>query len=97
MSEDASGRAQDGMVTLQGDEGQTFKCQLLEIFEMEDSEYAILMRLEPVEDQGMVIMRLVERDGQNLFQTIDDDAEFDRVVAHVHEMAEALQDEHEHL
>ena len=48
----------------------------------------------PKDEEGcLVIMRLVERDDQSIFQTIESDEEFERVVAHVEQMAKKAQSE----
>ena len=82
-----------GVFTLQGADGEAYRCQVLEIFDFEGQDYAILFRLEPQDDQGMIVMRLIERDGDSIFQTIDADDEFDRVIAYVHELAEEAHDD----
>ena len=87
----------EGPITIQleGEDGHSFNCQVLHMFEFEDKEYALLLNLgetatpvENPEEQGsLVIMRYFERDNQSVFQTIESDEEFDRVKVHVEERA----------
>lgn len=48
---------------------------------------------EDDEEGSLVIMRLVQRDDQSIFQTFENDEEFDRVVAHVEEIARQSEQE----
>jgi hypothetical protein len=83
------------MITLEGEDGNSYQCQILDIFEFETQEYALLLKLgepkpegaEDDEEGSLVIMRLIQRDEQSIFQTIESDDEFERVVAHVEELA----------
>jgi hypothetical protein len=90
------------MITLEGDDGNTYSCQLIDIFEFEKQEYALLLK-EPLqgekkppaadktseedEDSAIVVMRLLQRDDQYIFQTIENDQEFERVISYVEELA----------
>ena len=80
----------DAIVTLQGEDGASYRCQVLDIFDFEEQEYAIMLRLEPEDDQGMIVMRIMERNGQSIFQTIESEDDFARIVAFLHEKAEEL-------
>ncbi len=103
MSPEQENQAQEAVITLEGDDGHSYSCQILEIFDFENQEYALLLNLgdqkpeDADDDKGsIVIMRLTQRDDQSIFQTIESEEEFDRVVAHVEEMvkqAEAEEDE----
>jgi len=95
-------RAQDGLITLEGDDGHSYSCQILDIFEFEEKEYALLLNLggdsqDESSDKGkdessIVIMRLTQKDDQSIFQTIESEEEFDKVVAHVEEMVQQTQE-----
>ena len=102
MEQDVQG--QEGIITLEGDDGHSYSCQILDIFEFEGNEYALLLNLseggEPegeAEDDGssIVIMRLTQKDEQSIFQTIESEEEFERVVAHVEELVKSAQEEDE--
>jgi hypothetical protein len=101
MSNEAQTEQEDAMIILEGEDKHSYKCQILDIFEFENQEYALLLKVgekgEPTEDDdgSLVIMRLIQRDDQSIFQTIESDEEFERVVAHVEEIARQNEDEPE--
>ena len=96
---DEQAQTNDAMITLEGEDGNSYACQILDIFDFENREYALLLKMPggqeaDEEDEGsLVIMRLIQRDEQSIFQTIESDEEFDRVVAHVEALARASEDE----
>lgn len=85
------------MITLEGEDGHSYPCQLLDIFQFEEQEYALLLKMDELkaseegsdeEDEGsLVVMRLIQRDDQSIFQTIESEDEFARVVAHLEDLA----------
>jgi hypothetical protein len=96
MKNEAPSPQEETMVTLEGTDGNTYSCHILNIFPFEKKEYALLLKAgeskessapKESDEDNLVIMRLVERDGQSIFQYIEDDDEFDRVVSHVEELA----------
>ncbi|HEY9785691.1 MAG TPA: DUF1292 domain-containing protein [Candidatus Obscuribacterales bacterium] len=91
MNNEAQTQPDEAMITLEGEDGQSYTCQILDIFDFEEQEYALLLKMggtqEDEEEGALVIMRLIQRDDQSIFQTIESDEEFDRVVAHVEELA----------
>lgn len=83
------------VIPLVGDDGKEYQCQVLHRFEFEDNEYVLLMdlakaesleRLGDDEANALIVMRLGTRGNDLLFNVIDSDEEFNRVVAHVDEM-----------
>lgn len=104
MNNEAQTQQEDAAtITLEGEDGHSYTCQILDIFEFENQDYALLLKMgdskdETVpedEDGSLVIMRLITRDDQSIFQTIESDEEFERVVAHVEEMARQSEQEGE--
>jgi len=95
MSNEAPTQDDEAIITLEGEDGQSYECQILDIFEFEGQEYALLLKkggekdakAEDDEEGSLVIMRLIQRDDNSIFQTIESDEEFDKVVAHVEELA----------
>lgn len=88
----------DAIITLEGEDGTSYNCQILDIIEFEGQEYGILLKLkgqgeeapaEDEEEESLVIMRLIQRDDQSIFRTIESDDEFEKVVAYVEELARA--------
>jgi hypothetical protein len=72
------------IVTLDDGNGNEYPCQILDIFEFQDQQYAMLLKLS---DESLVVMRLISRDSGSVFQTIESEDEFERVLAHVTTMA----------
>jgi len=100
MTNEAQLDPQDATIMLEGEDGTSHSCQILNVFEFENKEYALLLKTDEVKDKStgkdkatdqdegaLVIMRLVERDNQSIFQTIESDDEFNRVVAHIQQLA----------
>lgn len=102
---------EDTLITLEGDDGQSYACQLVDVFEFENQEYALLLKSSAngsgaekeqgqttgTEEGSLVVMRLTQRDEQCIFQTIEDDKEFERVINHIEELAqESLNEADEH-
>ena len=73
--------------------GNIIKFELFDIVEVENQEYALLLPTDAQEseDEEIVLMRLTKDGEDYLFETIDDDAEFEKVAAYV----ESLEDEEE--
>lgn len=104
MTNEAQTQQDEAVITLEGEDGHSYSCQILDIFEFENQEYALLLKMgggaapegeEEEEDGSLVIMRLITRDDQSIFQTIESDEEFDRVVKHVEERAQEAEAEGE--
>jgi uncharacterized protein YrzB (UPF0473 family) len=98
MNNEAQTQQDEAIITLEGEDGHSYSCQILDIFDFEGQEYALLLKMgeakeakaetaEEEEEGSLVIMRLIQREDQSIFQTIESDEEFERVVAHVEELA----------
>lgn len=83
---------------LEGEDGSSYKCQFLDRFELDGNDYAVLLKVAEGEEdeeeldedeQPLVIMRVNESDSQTVFQVIESEEEFNKVVAFVEEMVEA--------
>ncbi len=104
MNNEAQTQQEEAIITLEGEDGHSYSCQILDIFEFENQEYALLLKMgdnktettEEDEEGSLVIMRLIQRDDQSIFQTIESDEEFDKVVRHVEEIARQSEQEHQH-
>jgi Protein of unknown function (DUF1292) len=91
-------------ITLESEDGRSYSCRILGVFEFDNKEYALLLNLgdgeteeEPkdtsVDSASTVIMQLIEQDDQAIFRTIESDEEFERVVAYVKELAMDIADD----
>ncbi len=100
MSSQPGQDEQASVITLEGDDGHSYSCQILDIFTFEEKEYALLLNLgepesqeEDNENQGsIVVMSLTERDDQSIFQTIESEEEFAKVIAHVEELVKQAEE-----
>lgn len=104
MNNEAQTQQEEAIITLEGEDGHSYSCQILDIFEFDNQEYALLLKMgdnkgeaaEEDEEGSLVIMRLIQRDDQSIFQTIESDDEFEKVVRHVEEIARQSEQEHQH-
>lgn len=74
------------------EEGNIITFELYDIVEVDEQEYALLLPAEEEEDSDeaeLVIMKLTKDGEDYIFETIDDDAEFEKVAAYV----ESLEDD----
>lgn len=60
-------------------EGESYVCEVLEIFEVGEKSYAFLMN---VATEDLVMMHLIETDKGAVFRVIESDEEFDRVTSY---------------
>jgi hypothetical protein len=88
----------DQIVTLTGEDGSAYACRVLSTFEFEDKQYALTLTVGEGEGQGAVpeqaavtvLMRLIEKGEQAIFRTIEDDAEFERAMAYLKDVASQM-------
>lgn len=75
---------EDSIVILTDDEGNEHEFEVLQILEIDDSEYAILLSLEGEEDEEdeAIILRIGVDDstGEEVLYDIEDDAEWEMVA-----------------
>jgi hypothetical protein len=77
--------SKDDIIELEGDDGSTFQCQLLDIISYGEKEYGVLLNLAT---KDPVLMEFVERGDSGVFRCIEDDAEFEAVAEYVRALAE---------
>ena len=68
--------------------GNVVKFELFDIVEVDEQEYALLLPIEDEEGDEVVLMRLTKDGEEYLFETIDDDEEFEKVANYVESMDE---------
>lgn len=75
-------------ITVTDDEGNEFELELLDTLEFEGSSYTVFLPADIDEmdaedpDYGFVILKNVEEDGEELFASVDDEEELNRVYEH---------------
>lgn len=79
------------------EDGSVIKCEIYDVIDFEEKTYALLIPLgEEDEDTEVIVMEYVEDDEDNAhFQTIEDEAEFNRVCDYVKSLEEEYEDEDE--
>lgn len=109
MTNEPPTQQDDAIITLEGEDGSAYTCQMLDVIDFEGQRYVILLKLkddkgedaqntegaEDDDEQSLVIMRLVQKEDHSIFRTIESDEEFAKVVAHVEEIARAAASEEE--
>ena len=86
-------------VTVTDDEGNEFELEHLDTLEYKGNVYMAFVRAateensEDDEDFGLILLRVIEQDGEELLSTIDDDQELDEVYKLF--MEELFEDEDE--
>ncbi len=84
---------EDQIIETIDENGNLIKFELFDIIEVDEKEYALLLPVEEEEADEVVLMRL-SKDGEDyLFETIDNDEEFEKVAAYVENMDDEDEDE----
>lgn len=84
---------EDQIIETIDENGNLIKFELFDIVEVDEKEYALLLPVDEEEGDEVVLMRL-SKDGEDyLFETIDDDAEFEKVATYVENMDDEDEDE----
>lgn len=83
---------EDQIIETIDENGNVIKFELFDIVEVDEQEYALLLPVDEEEESSEVVLMRLSKDGDEyLFETIDDDDEFEKVVAYV----ESMEDEDE--
>lgn len=75
------------------DKGNVIKFELYDIVEVDEQEYALLLSADDENDEELVLMRLMQDGEDYIFESIDDDAEFEKVATYVASMDDEDEDE----
>ena len=77
------------------EDGSVIKCEIYDVIDFEEKTYALLIPLgEDDDDTEVIVMEYVEEDEDNAhFQTIEDEAEFNRVCEYVKSLEDEYDDE----
>lgn len=74
---------EDEVLTLTDEEGNEHEFSVIDIIEVDGSEYAILLPLESAEegDEEAIILKIVtDEDGNEVLQDIEEDEEWEKVA-----------------
>ena len=95
MKEDFGG----DIITLADEEGNEFELELLYSFELDDVSYMVFVPADIDEmdvndpDYGLIFLRCREENGEEFYDSIDDDEELDRVYNAYQEILDAEEEE----
>ena len=80
----------DQIIETVTEDGEKVQFKLFDIVEFEEKEYALVLPLEDEdnEDAELVLMQLTKEDDDYIFETIEDDDEFDRVSEYIESLAD---------
>ena len=80
----------DQIIETVTEDGEVVQFKLFDIVEFKEKEYALLLPLEDEdnEDAELVLMQLTKDDDDYIFETIEDDDEFDRVSEYIESLAD---------
>ena len=84
---------EDQIIETVDENGNVIKFELFDIVEVDEQEYALLLPVEEEEGDEVVLMKLSKDGDEYLFETIDDDEEFDKVATYVENMQDEDEDE----
>ncbi len=84
---------EDQIIETIDENGNVIRFELFDIVEVDEQEYALLLPVDEEEDDEVVLMRLTKDGDEYLFETIDDDEEFDRVAEYVENIEDEDEDE----
>lgn len=85
-------------LTIEDENGETFEMEVLGTFEYNDNEYLAALPADMDEtdpDFGIVLLRVEEEDGEEVYASIDDDDELDAVYQTYMQILESEDDEEE--
>lgn len=81
------------------EEGNVITFELYDIVEVDEQEYALLLPADEEDadsDEGEIVIMRLSKDGEDyIFETIDEDEEFNKVAAYVESLGEEEDNEEE--
>ena len=77
---------EDQIIETLDENGNVVKFELFDIVEVDEKEYALLLPIEEEESDEVVLMKIKKDGDEYLFETIDDDEEFEKVANYVETM-----------
>lgn len=75
------------------EQGNKVTFELVDIVTVDDVEYALLLPPDTDEDEGEILVMRLKKDGEDYtFETIDDDAEIEKVSQYIEEIEDETDD-----
>ena len=94
-----NGTEQSKIIKTQDENGKIYNFEFIDILDFEGQEYGLLMYIDEENDsvskdeqneEEVVIMKLIKNNDNYIFETIDDDKEFEKVVAYLESESEEV-------
>lgn len=79
---------EDQIIETVDENGNVVKFELFDIVEVDEQEYALLLPVGEEEAEEVVLMKITKDGEEYLFETIDNDEEFEKVATYVENMDE---------
>lgn len=83
-------------ITIEDEDGNEFELEVLNEFELDGQDYLAALPADMDEDDpdfGIILLKIMEENGEELFGSIDDDDELDKVYNYYMEEIFADEDE----
>ena len=101
MSNDVENDLQKSTITLESEDGESYECEIIDIFDFKGKDYALLLKpgeqgaADGEEETSLVIMRVIMTAEQSIFQHIEDDDEWSSVSEYMESRIRASQEDEE--
>lgn len=74
----------ENLIEITDDDGTVIKCELYDIVEFANKQYALLLEADSEDEEPeVVLMRYTEEGEESYFETIEDDEEFEKVSEYI--------------
>ena len=86
-------------VTIVDEDGQEFELEILDTLEMDGNTYTVFVPADIGDmdvndpDYGLIILRTTEENGEEVYDSVDDEEELDRVYNRYQEILDAEEEE----
>ena len=77
---------EDQIIETVDENDNVVKFELFDIVEVDEKEYALLLPIDEEENDEVVLMKITKDGEEYLFETIDNDEEFEKVATYVENM-----------
>lgn len=79
----------DNFLTIVDEDNNEYVCEVIDIIEVNDKKYVVVAP-DP-NDESVVPLRIVTIDGEDYFESVDDEDEFDAIVDYWENMEEEME------
>ncbi len=76
----------ENTIVLTDEEGNEQEFEVIDLLEVDDSEYAILLPVDEEDDQAMIFRIDVDENGEDILVEVEDDDEWERVAQYWEEL-----------